>query len=89
MRAHHRRLRTLDQQAAQVVVAAFGDAAQVVLAAARMLARHQADPGTERCAAPELLEVAHRRARRKFVRVSVAATRYQLRKVWEPCQPVS
>ena len=44
---HHRRLRTLDQQAAQVVVAAFGDAAQVVallvldLPMARLLASWQ------------------------------------------------
>ena len=50
----------LDQQRAQVGVAPLGDATQVVLAAARALARRQSDPGPELCAVLELLEVAHR-----------------------------
>jgi len=41
-RAHHRRLRTLDQQRAQVVVAPLGDTPQAGLAAAGVLARHEA-----------------------------------------------
>ena len=45
--------------AAQVGVAALGDAAQAVLAAAGVLARRQAEPGAELRAVPELLEVAH------------------------------
>ena len=70
MRRHHRGLRALDQQAAQVDVAALGLqgkgplhpcwAAQAGLAAAGILARRQADPGPELRAVAELLEVAHR-----------------------------
>ena len=56
---HHRGLGALDQQRAQVVVAALGDAPQTGLAAAGVLARHHAQPGAELVAALELLEVAH------------------------------
>ena len=46
-RAHHRRLRALDQQCAQLVVAPLGDPPQAGLAAAGVLARHDAQPGAE------------------------------------------
>ena len=42
MRRHHGRFRALDEQCSQIGVAAFGDAAQVVLAPAGSLTRHQA-----------------------------------------------
>ena len=42
MRGHHRRLRALDEHRPQIGVAALGDAAQVVLAPAGSLTRHQA-----------------------------------------------
>ena len=54
------RLGTLYQQAAQVVIAAFGDAAQIGLAAAGILFRCQPQPGTELSCILELLEVPHR-----------------------------
>jgi hypothetical protein len=57
---HHGGLGTLDQQAAQVGVASFGDAAQAVLATRGVLARGQAYPGPELRTVPELLEVSHR-----------------------------
>ena len=57
--SHHGRLRALDQQGAQVSVAAFGDGAQPVLAATGMLLWHQAEPGGELRATAELLKVAH------------------------------
>ncbi len=59
VRRHHGRLRPLDQQRAQVGVAALGDAAQAGLAAAGVLARRQADPRAELSAVPELPEVVH------------------------------
>ena len=62
---HHRRLGALDQQRAQVVVAAFGDAPQTGLAAAGVLAWHQAQPGAELVAALELLEVTHAGGQRR------------------------
>ena len=43
-----------DEEPAQVGVAALGDAAQPLLAAARVLARDQSDPGRELAAGPEL-----------------------------------
>ncbi len=54
------RFGALDQQGAQVGVAAFGDRAQATLAAAGVLFGREAEPGAELGAALELLEVAPR-----------------------------
>ena len=54
VRRQHRRFGALDQQRAQVGVASFGDATQIALAAAGVLTRRQADPGTELGAVLEL-----------------------------------
>jgi len=56
--AHDSGLGTLDHQRAQIVVATFGDTSQTGLAAAGVLAGHQAEPGAELMAAVELPEVA-------------------------------
>jgi hypothetical protein len=47
VRRPHHRLGALDQQRAQVVVAAFGDASQAGLAAGGVLAGYQTEPGAE------------------------------------------
>jgi hypothetical protein len=52
-------LGALDQQGAQVVIAALGDATQPVFAAGGVLARHQSNPGAELACALELVHVAH------------------------------
>jgi len=62
-RGQQRRLGALDQQGAQeqgaqVVVAAFGDASQPMLAAAGVLTGHQAQPGAELARTLELTHVA-------------------------------
>lgn len=59
MRRHHGRLRSLYKQREQVGVAALGDAAKLVLAAAGVLSWGEPDPGAELGAVLELLEVAH------------------------------
>ena len=48
----------LNQQRAQVRVAAFGDAAQIGFAAAGILSGRQAQPGTKLRAVAELFEIA-------------------------------
>ncbi len=58
-RTHDGRLRALDQQGAQVVVAALGDAAQAGLAPCGVLAGHQSEPRAELSGVGELPEVAH------------------------------
>jgi hypothetical protein len=66
--SHHRRLRALDQQHAQVAVAMLGDAAKHAFAAAGTLPGDHAEPGCELRAVLELLEVAHRsRCSARFV----------------------
>lgn len=60
-RTEHGRLGTLDQQAAQVVVAPFGDTREPGLAASGVLARRQAQPRAELVGAVELPEVADTR----------------------------
>ena len=57
VRRHHRRLGALHQQTAQIGVAAARDPPELGLAAARVLARRDAAPGTELSAVLELREV--------------------------------
>ena len=62
---HDGGLGTLDQQRAQIVVAALGDTPQAGLAAGGVLARHDAQPGTKLPAGLELIEVSHRGGERR------------------------
>src|SRR5450755_2134295 len=51
--------RAMDEQGSQVGIAALADAVQLGLAAGRILPRHQASPGREVAAVPELAGVAN------------------------------
>src|SRR5262249_7119693 len=65
------------EQAAQIAIALFADAAKLVLAPARVLPRHQPDPGREVPSGPEGLGIGYARDQRCCQRRTDAGDRVQ------------